>query len=151
VIERSELKLSETDYKAAFTEVSFLLGTLVATINQVVGDSTPTLGTSAGRHMARRLPISLAKPTLATVLEALVKQMDAGFEFKFVCDDTGADVTFGRCGLRDVCANRKLELGGDLCKMFHYYHGGMASELLGRPVRETLKSSGASCTARLQV
>ncbi|MBI5509660.1 MAG: hypothetical protein HY903_12980 [Deltaproteobacteria bacterium] len=148
--DRTELTLTLEDHQRAFSEVSFLLEILVATASQVVGDSAPVLGTAAGRHMAKKLPIYLDHPTLDGVLQAQAQTLGAGFEIKHSADDKGADVTFGRCALRDVCGNRKLEVGAELCKMFHHYQAGMAAELFGRPVRATIKSAGATCVVRLQ-
>jgi hypothetical protein len=148
--ERTELSLGIEDHERAFTEVSFLLEMLVRTAGEVVGKSTPSLGTNAGRHMARKLPIYLPQPDLASVMAALARQMEAGFAMSPTCAGAAAQVGFSRCAVRAVCKDRKLEVGGDLCRMFHYYLAGMAAQLMGRPVRVGAVTAGEQCTVRLE-
>jgi hypothetical protein len=148
-MERTELDLTVEDHQKAFTEVSFLLEMLTNAINQTVGNSTPSLGISAGKQMGKKLPVYLVDPSLELVLAALSERLDAGFEFDHNCDASGANLEVTRCAIRDVCASRGLELGGELCKMFHYYLSGMAAELLKRPVRAGEFQAGESCTIRL--
>jgi len=151
-MERTELTLTLEDHEKAFTEASFLLEMLVRTIGEVVGRSSASLGTNAGRHMARKLPVRLEDVTPAVALAAVTQRLSDGFELAFACDDTGADMTVGRCALRDVCERRNLELGGELCRMFHSYLGGMTAELLGgRPVRAGEPAAGGTCTFRLDI
>ena len=76
--------------------------------------------------------------------------MEAGFEMKYNPTNGSSEATFGRCAIREVCKNRGLELGGDLCQTFHYYLGGMSAELLGKPVRLRDLEPGESCTLNLR-
>lgn len=151
-MERTELTLTLEDHEKAFTEASFLLEMLVRTIGEVVGRSSASLGTNAGRHMARKLPVRLENPTPEMALDVVTRRLSDGFEVVYACDDTGADMTVRRCALRDVCGRRDLELGGELCRMFHAYLGGMTAELLGgRPVRAGEPAAGDTCTFRLDI
>ena len=147
--DRSELSLTVEDHDKAFTEVCFLLEVLVNALGELVGKSTPTLGVTAGRHMGKKLPIYLTDPDVETVLKAIAERMASGWGMEIKADGKGADVKFGKCAIRDVCKNRSLELGGELCQMFHYYLSGMAAELYGKPVRATIKSAGDSCDTRM--
>jgi len=149
--EPGELSLTLQDHEKALTEISFLLEILVTTAGEVVGKSTPSLGINAGRHMARKLPLDLAAPDLDEVLTALAQQMAAGYEIQSRLSERGADVDFGRCAIREVCKNRQLPLGGDLCKMFHSYFCGMTAQLLGKPVRVgSIRADVERCTVELQ-
>jgi hypothetical protein len=135
------------DHEKAFTEVSFLLDILSTTINQVVGQSTSSLGISAGKFMARKMPIYLKNPTFEDVLAALQKKLSNGFELAFTVNDQGAAVQIGRCAIREVCLNRKLAVGGQVCTLFHYYLAGICSELLGKPVKAGAAVAGQeSCS-----
>jgi hypothetical protein len=149
VTEHGELELTLQDHQDAFTEVSFLLEVLVRTAGEVVGKSIPALGTNAGRHMARKLPIYLSKPDLPTVERAVAQELSAGFDIQGSCAGGGADLKIGRCAVREVCRSRNLELGGELCKMFHHYHAGMVAQLLGRPVRAGAVTAGEPCAVHL--
>ncbi len=151
-MERPELTLTLDDHKKAFTEISFLVEMLVKTIEDVVGRSSASLGTQAGRHMAKKIPVYLAEPTPDAVLGALARTMHDGFELTYTADNAGADLNVGRCALREVCRQRDLQLGGELCKMFHSYLGGMTAELLGgRPVRAQEATVGETCSFHLDI
>ncbi len=147
--DRSELALTVEDHDKAFTEVCFLLEVLVDALGELVGRSTPTLGVTAGRQMGKKLPIHLTEPDMRAVLAALSERLASGWAMEIRADATGADVEFGKCAIRDVCKNRDLELGGELCQMFHYYLSGMAAELCGKPVRASIRSAGETCQTRM--
>jgi len=149
VIEHGELRLTLADHEAAFTEISFLLEMLVRTAREVVGRSLPALGTNAGRHLGRKLPIHLAEPDLARAERAVAERLRHGFDIQGRCAGDGADLEFGRCTVRDACRCRGLEIGGELCKMFHYTHAGVIAQLLGRPVRVGAVTAGERCAVRL--
>jgi hypothetical protein len=150
MITKTELTATLEDHNKAFTEVSFLLEMLTSAVKDVVGNSTPSLGINAGRQMGKKLSIYLTNPTLEKVLKDLTKRLESGFKIGFKCDDAGAELGIEKCAIREVCATRKLQLGGELCQMFHYYLSGMTTELLGKPVRSgAIKADAAKCTARL--
>ncbi len=149
--DRAELQLTAEDHDKAFTEVSFLLDIFVSAVRDVVNKSGPALGLAAGRHMGKKLPVHLAEPTMASVLDALANRLASGFAIDFRCGGSGAEVGVARCAIRDVCAKRDLEVGGEMCRMFHSYLAGIATELLGgRAVRATEATAGDRCTFRLE-
>lgn len=143
-----ELLLSKEDHDRAFTEVSFLLDMLVRTAGTVVGKSTPALGVNAGRHMGKKLPVLITEPNMEKVLAATADALKSGFVVKCSAIDSGARVEFGRCAIREVCRDRGLEVGGDLCKMFHAYVAGMMAQLLGKPVRPGQTTAGDTCSVQ---
>jgi hypothetical protein len=150
VTERNELTLTAADHEAAFTEVSFLLEILVSAVGDVVGKSGPALGAQAGRQMARKMPVHLVDPSLADALEAVALRMSGGFAIEAAPDASGLEVGITRCAVRDVCGKRNIPIGGDLCRIFHYYLAGMAAEVAGgRPVRAGEPTTGDRCTFRL--
>ncbi len=149
--DRAELRLTVEDHDKAFTEISFLLDIFVNAIGDIVNKSGPALGIAAGRHMGRKLPVYLADPKMETVLEAVAKRLASGFAIEYKCDGSSADVGIARCAIRDVCAARKIKVGGAMCRMFHYYLAGIATELLGgRAVRATEATVGDRCAFRLE-
>jgi hypothetical protein len=137
------------DHQKAFTEVSFLLEMLVRTAGEVVGRSLPSVGTNAGRHMGRKLPIFLTAPDLPLAERAVAERLRPGFDIQGACVGGGADLAFGRCVVRDACRIRGLEAGGELCRMFHHYNAGMIAQVLGKPVRLGALSAGEQCTVHL--
>ncbi len=150
--ERAELQLTAADHDKAFTEVSFLLDIFVSAIGDVVNKSGPALGLAAGRHMGKKFPVHLEEPTMESVLDAVAKRLASGFAIDSKCIGSGAEVGIARCAIRDVCAKRKIEVGGEMCRMFHYYLAGIATELLGgRAVKATDATTGDRCRFRLEV
>ncbi len=150
MIERTELSATIQDHEHALIEVGFLLEVLTETITQVVGQSTASLGIAAGKHMAKKMPIYLQDPSVGEAVEALAGKLKEGFEIKANCDDSGANLEIGRCAVRDVCQQRGIELGGQLCSMFHYYLAGMVAELRKRPARVGKSEAGPEkCMFRL--
>lgn len=145
-MEHTELAAGLQDHEAAFTEISFLLRVLTGTIGDVVGNSMPSLAVSAGRQMAGKMPVYLSEPDLETVLQTLARSLEAGFELTCKPLDKGAEITVGRCAIREVCDNQGLEPGDRLCQMLHHYWAGMIAELLGRPARIRQCTPGCQCT-----
>ena len=62
MISNSELQTTLDDHQTAFTEISFILEVLSQTIGQVVGQSSASLAISAGKFMAKKMPIYLENP-----------------------------------------------------------------------------------------
>ena len=143
------LQMSPEDHQAAFTEVAFLIESFANTIDNIMGGATAPVGRIAGRSMARKLPLSLPEPSLASVLEVMAKRMEAGFQISAIPDGAGAaTLQFGRCALRDVCTLRKMETGSAVCRLFHSYFDGILNELLRRPVKSEIVEAGPVCTIR---
>ncbi len=146
----TELSTTLEEHESAFTEICFLLEVLTASINEVVGQSMPSLAVNAGREMGKKLPVHLEDPDLDKVLAALAARLDEGFEIEFRVEGKAAQLQVGRCAIREVCENRGLEIGGDLCKMLHHYWAGMLAQLLGRPVRAGKFRAGTDCSIELK-
>ena len=145
--DRTELTLAQGDYDKAFTEVSFLLDVLTRTIGQVVGSASTSMAVSAGRHMAKKLPLALGSSVqLEDALAALQDRLEAGFDITFSCTNGKADLKVGRCAVREVCSDRGMEIGGELCVMLHNFWAGMLAELHGVPVRSKGFTAGDTCT-----
>jgi hypothetical protein len=138
------LELTPEDYQKAKIEVAFLLDAFASTIDNIMGGNTAPVGRIAGRDTAKKLPIHLTDPTLQDIIALLSEQMHAGFDFTL--DDNG--LLFKSCIIRDMCAVRKIETGGALCRLFHSYFDGIVNGLLCRPVKSTIDSVGEEC--RLQ-
>ena len=135
------VELTSDDYQKAYVEVAFLLDAFASTIDNIMGGNTAPVGRIAGRDTAGKLPLELSEPTLQEVVQAVARQMQAGFEFKL----EGDRLLFKRCILREMCALRKIETGGALCRLFHSYFDGIANGLLCRPVKSQIVSVGEQC------
>jgi len=141
------LDLTPEDYQKATVEVAFLLDAFASTIDNIMGGNTAPVGRIAGRDTASKLPISLHDPSLQDVIEVLSKQMHAGFDFTL----GGDELKFNSCIIRDMCALRKIETGGPLCRLFHSYFDGIVNGLLSRPVKSTIISVGDECQLKTAV
>jgi hypothetical protein len=141
------LELSPEDYQKATVEVGFLLDAFAATIDNIMGGNTAPVGRIAGRDTAKKLPVHLDDPSLEEIVAVLAERMQAGFEFALL----GDELTFQGCILRQICAVRKIETGGALCRLFHAYFDGIVNGLLCRPVKSSIGSIGETCTLKLDV
>ncbi len=143
------LQMTAEDHHQAFTEVAFLIENFANTIDAIMGGATAPVGRIAGREMARKLPLQLGNPTLDQVLTLLAGRMAAGFALSAAPTSAGdAELTFGRCALREVCRQRNQATGGPVCRLFHAYFDGIVNELLHRPVKSEIIASGPSCLVR---
>ena len=150
MITENELNLTPEDYDKAFTEVSFLLDMFVETITVFVGKSTPSLAVAAGRKMAANLPVYLTDNNPEKVIQELVRVFSIQeLELSGYFDGTEAVITINQCPIGSVCENRKMEIDGQTCQMFHYYIAGIVAELVGMPVRPRTVSTGEQCTFNL--
>ncbi len=142
--------LTVADHERAMTEVSFLLSIFATTVHDLMGGATAPVGRAAGRQAAARMPLHLPEPTPQSVLQALTAQLVRGFDMTFRLDGRTAELSFGRCAIRDACRAQGLTPGGDLCTLFHFYLDGVVNGLLQRPAKSTLVASGEHCVARLE-
>lgn len=138
------------DHINAATEVAFLLDIFAATVDNVMGGATASVGRIAGREMARKLPVHLTNPTLDEVVAILNSRMEAGYRFRLEGDGTERTLLFDHCVLREVCAKRGLTMGTALCRLFHAYLDGILNELICRPVKSEVVSCGDQCRLNLR-
>lgn len=146
----TELDLTVEEHDKAFTEVSFLLEIFIETMEALSGSGAPSVGMSAGRQMGKKLPIYLHEPKLDEAIAAVNKKLESGFDVELNCTDLNAELKVGRCAIRDVCKRRGQEVGGELCKMFHYYHAGIVSEVYGKPVRPRIVDAAETCSFEMK-
>jgi hypothetical protein len=76
--------------------------------------------------------------------------MKAGFEFTIEGEDREQELIFQRCSLREVCCQRGIDTGGAMCRLFHSYLDGIVNELISRPVKSEIVSSGQQCRAKIR-
>lgn len=143
----SDVSLAVTleDHRKAFAEVAFLMDIFTATIDNVMGGATAPVGRMAGREMAKKLPLTMHHPTLEEAVSVMAQRMAAGFVFTLTGADDGREIVFDSCVLRKICEQRRTEMGGPLCKLFHAYFDGIINELICRPVKSELTSCGQQC------
>lgn len=138
------------DHVNAATEVAFLLDIFAATVDNIMGGATASVGRIAGREMARKLPVHLTNPTLDEVVAILNSRMQAGYVFRLEGEGTERSLVFDHCVLREVCAQRGLAMGTALCRLFHAYLDGILNELICRPVKSEVVSWGDQCRLNLR-
>lgn len=150
MIETSELQLTAEDHDKAFIEVCFLLDMFVDTIEQFVGKSTPSLAVAAGRKMAKNMPVYLKNPTPEAALAEFVRVFKIQqLEIEGEMQGNEANISLHHCPIGSVCHERKMEMDGSACQMFHYYVAGILAEFTGRPARPKTISTGETCNFKL--
>lgn len=142
----NELSLTTEDYDRAFTEVSFLLDIFIETIVTFVGKSTPALAVAAGRKMAANLPVHIQEGSVEEALGEVIRVFRIQqMEIDGAVEGSAAVIELTDCPIGSVCNNRGHELGGEACRMFHYYFAGIMAELVGRPARPKTLTIGRQC------
>lgn len=141
------LELTDNDYHKARIEVAFLLDAFASTIDNIMGGNTAPVGRIAGRDTAQKLPVRVTDATLDGVISLLAEQMKAGFDFSI----QESTLTFKSCIIREMCALRKIEVGGSLCRLFHAYFDGIANGLISRPIKSSISSAGEQCSLQTVV
>ncbi len=143
--------LTLDDHKAAFTEVAFLMDIFAATIDNIMGGATSSVGRMAGRDTARKYPVFLENPTLEEATAVITGRMKAGFGITLEKEDDDTFMVFDRCIIRDICRQRGLDMGQALCRLFHYYLDGVVDELVNRPVKSEIDRCGETCRTRIRI
>ncbi len=143
--------LTLKDHEAAFTEVAFLIDIFAATIDNIMGGSTSSVGRMAGRDTARKYPVYLQNPSLDDAVAVVAERMKAGFSIALEKQGDEKNLVFDRCIIRDICDKRNLELGQALCRLFHYYVDGVIDELINRPVKSDIAQCGKTCRTCIRI
>ena len=143
--------LTVEDHQKAFTEVAFLIDIFTATIDNIMGGATASVGRMAGRDTAKKYPIFLENPSLAEAMAVVSDRMKAGFAISFETTGDDSIVVFDRCILRDICEQRGIEMGNAMCRLFHAYFDGVLNELINRPVKSEISECGQQCRTRIKI
>ena len=151
MITTNELSLTLEDHGKAKTEISFLLEIFADTIVELMGGATATVGRLAGCHMAEKLPVYLPNPDLESVMAAVTEYLSDGYDIAVEYEEDAAQLTFGRCAIRDILKERKIPVGGDLCKVFHFTLAGIVNQLLGKGAKGSIVTPGEKCVTRIDV
>ena len=152
MITTNEIELTLADHQKAKTEISFLLEIFADTIVELMGGATATVGRLAGCHMAEKLPVYLPNPTPENVFAAVQEHFSSGYEISVKHDDKGAELTFGRCAIREILKERNIAVGGDLCKVFHFTLAGITNRLLGKGAKGLIVTPGnQQCATRIDI
>lgn len=142
--------LTLEDHQAALTEVAFLMDIFTATIDNIMGGATSSVGRMAGRDTAKKYPVFLENPSLEEAVAVVAGRMKAGFEISLEAGENGNTVVFDRCILRDICHLRGIEIGQAMCRLFHYYFDGVIDELISRPVKSEITQCGKQCRTTIR-
>lgn len=137
------------DHNKAFTEISFLLDIFSSTIDNIMGGATASIGRIAGREMASKLPIKLDETRVEDALNILKIKLKSCCDISFSQNENDIGMTIESCCIRNICVERNLQLGSELCKLFHFYLDGMVNEIISRPVQSVLKKTEDTCSLEL--
>ena len=143
----------EAAHRLAFTEVSFLLDIFAATMEELMGGATASVGRIAGRELARKLPIDgVTAVDRHDVIRQVATHFKNGYDIHIDESEGGGNtiVVFGNCAIREVCRNRQMAPGGELCQLFHYYFDGVINELVKSPVKSELAPAETECRCHMR-
>jgi hypothetical protein len=138
------------EHEMATVEVAFLLDIFATTIDDLMGGAIASVSRIAGRSMARKYPLDLNNPDMKDTWDAIAEQLKGGFDISCSVRNCSADLTIGKCAIRELCKSRNVELNGAICRLFHYYLDGVTNELYCRPVKSRITSTGDKCKAVME-
>lgn len=139
------------DHRKAFTEVAFLIDIFTATIDNIMGGSTASVGRMAGRETAKKYPLLLNNPSLDEAMRVISDRMKSGFTLRLETVGDDSAVVFDRCVFRDICELRGIDMGKALCRLFHAYFDGVLNELINRPVKSEIVECGRPCRTTIRI
>jgi hypothetical protein len=142
----------EDAHRLAFTEVSFLLDIFAATIEELMGGATASVGRIAGRELARKLPIDMPAANKNEIIEEVAAHFKNGYDIRpeSIPESSDTMIQFGNCAIREVCRTRQMPLGGELCQLFHYYFDGVINELVKCPVKSDVTPADDVCRCHMK-
>jgi ferredoxin len=143
--DKEEMALAETDLGVRLLSVA-------AVLKQTLGDSVSAIGTQAGRSLAVQLPRYQEPASLEESL-LLTKQLFApAWDLEFVLRDKALSLTVRTCFIRELCQQKSIALGGDLCTLFYGYIAGYLSKVARvRPRLVSSKPDAAACAYEMQL
>jgi ferredoxin len=137
----------------AMRDLGVRLLSVAAVFKQTLGNSLPAVGTIAGRTLAGQLPRYRVPKDMAEALVLAREQFAPAWELTFrQAAPDQLTVEVGACFVRDLCAQEKLEIGGELCILFYNYLAGYLSKMGGaRPKLVSADRGAAKCAYEVKL
>jgi len=137
----------------AMRDLGIRLLSVATVFKQTLGNSLPAVGTIAGRTLAGQLPRYRVPKDLAEALVLAKEQFAPAWDLTFrqnAPDQLTVEVS--TCFVRDLCAQEKLEIGGELCILFYNYLAGYLSKMGNmRPKLVNADRGTAKCTYEVKL
>ncbi len=108
----------------ALDDLGLRLLSMAEVFKRTLGGSLPAVGTMAGRTLAKHLPRYRAPESLEEALELAVRQFSPAWKLETTLQGESLTITVSDCFVREVCMQRDLELGGELCVLLYNYLAG---------------------------
>ncbi len=139
--------------KRAMEDLGVRLLAVAAVFRQTLGGSLPAVGTMAGRTLATQLPRYQVPGTFRDVLDLAVAQFGPTWALKPSMDgEENLTIDVGDCYIRELCKEKGIELGGDLCVLFYNYLAGYIGRMSDSRLRLVDSAPGdKACRYKVQV
>jgi L-aspartate semialdehyde sulfurtransferase ferredoxin len=142
----------EAALAAAESDLGIRLLSVAAVLKQTLGQSLAAIGTQAGRLLAGQLPRYQPPASLDEALQLTRATFAPAWEFASTVQDDKLTLRVGSCFVRELCQQKHMELGGDLCVLFYGYLAGYLSKTAGiRPRLMDTKRGEHECVYSIQV
>jgi L-aspartate semialdehyde sulfurtransferase ferredoxin len=136
----------------AVDDLGIRLLSVASVLKQTLGQSLPSVGTMAGMSLATQLPRYQPPRTFDDSLKLLVSTFAPAWAMKPELADNTLTIAVSDCFVREVCSNNKIELGGDICKLFsNYFVGYLGKISRQRPRLMTVTPSQEKCVYTLKL
>ncbi len=136
----------------AIDDLGIRLLSVTSVLKQTLGQSLPSVGTTAGMSLASQLPRYQQPRSVDDALKLAATIFSPAWDLKLDAGKDGITVTVSNCFVRDVCVRAHLELGGDICKLFSNYFTGLLGKISPqRPRLMNVAPSSKSCVYTLKM
>jgi NAD-dependent dihydropyrimidine dehydrogenase PreA subunit len=136
----------------AMGDLGIRLLSVTSVLKQTLGQSLPSVGTTAGMSLASQLPRYQQPRTIGDALKLASTIFSPAWDMKMEQGNDSLTVTVSNCFVRDVCTRGSIELGGDICKLFSNYFTGMLGKICPqRPRLMNVAPSPKACVYTLKL
>lgn len=143
---------SEEPMLKAKTDLGIRLLSVAAVLKKTLGQSLASIGTQAGRQLAQQLPRYQPPATIEDALALAQSVFAPAWQLNISLQENQCTIRVAACFIRELCKNRGIELGGDLCTLFYGYLAGyIAKTAKVRPQLVKAERSDTACTYSLQL
>jgi NAD-dependent dihydropyrimidine dehydrogenase PreA subunit len=126
----------------ALADLSIRLLSIAEVFKRTLGSSLPAVGTMAGRTLARHLPRHRSPGSLEEVLALATRQFAPAWNLQTVVDGERLMIAVRDCLVREVCQERGIDLGGELCTLFYSYLSGYIAAMARVRLRKAKAEPG---------
>ena len=135
----------------AAADLGVRLRSVAEVFKRTLGGYIPSVGTMAGRTLARHLPRYREPSGLDEAIALAETQFAPAWEFSTVRDGDALTINVDRCFVRETCEREGLELGSEMCVLFYNYLAGYVGRMGKVRLRLMDAERGPKCCYKVKI